>query len=142
MSAWAGPLSATTGVTAAQPSGPPMDLARLHTLNLGTPPTSAATTATPATPFAIALRDVPARPTHTGAAEAVGQKFEATVLMPLIAHMLPPKDNPVWGGQSGAIWRSLYAERLAEALAQSGSVGIAPLIDQMIGAAPKTGGPS
>lgn len=147
MSAWAGPLIGTTGVAAAKSPGLPTDLAHLHTFGLAKPSSPIATRAAPPPSFATALRDVPTGPAHpvaaqTVAAQTVGQKFEAAVLTPLVAQMLPSKDNPVWGGQSGAIWRSLYAERLAETLAQSGGAGIAPLIDQMIGPDVKTGGAS
>lgn len=69
-----------------------------------------------------------------GAAEGVGERFEAAVLTPLMAAVLPPDDSIVWGGSAGKLWRGLFAEELAAATARSGGIGIASLIDRAIAA--------
>ena len=62
----------------------------------------------------------------------VGKQFEAAMLTPLMAALLPPEDSAVWGGSAGKLWRSLFAEELAAATAQSGGVGIAAIVDEAI----------
>lgn len=79
---------------------------------------------------------------RNGAPGGIGQQFEASVLTPLVAAILPPEDSAIWGGQAGRNWRGLFAEQLAAATAQAGGFGIAPMIDAAIAArtASKTGG--
>jgi hypothetical protein len=66
------------------------------------------------------------------APSTTGETFEATVLVPLIAAMLPPEDAEIWGGTGGALWRGVFADALATDVARSGGIGIAPLVDRMI----------
>ena len=77
-----------------------------------------------------------ARTERGAAAQAagVGERFEAAVLTPLMAAVLPPDDSIVWGGAAGKLWRGLFAEELAAATARSGGIGIAQLIDRAIAA--------
>ncbi|MEM8551449.1 MAG: rod-binding protein [Pseudomonadota bacterium] len=65
-------------------------------------------------------------------AAAVAQKFEAAMLGPLVRQMLPAEDSSVWGGGAGKTWRGFYADEIARALAESGGVGIAPIIEDAI----------
>lgn len=67
----------------------------------------------------------------TRAAE-VAKGFEAAMLGPLVRQMLPSEDSSVWGGGAGKTWRSLYADEIANALAASGGVGIAAIIENAI----------
>lgn len=72
-------------------------------------------------------------PTSTApGADRLGERFEAAVLTPLMAAILPPEDSSVWGGQAGKLWRGLFAEELAAATSASGGVGIGQLIDEAV----------
>lgn len=63
---------------------------------------------------------------------SIGERFEASALTQFVAAMLPSDDAEVWGGSAGAMWKGLYAERLAESFAQSGGIGIAKMVDTMV----------
>lgn len=64
-------------------------------------------------------------------------QFESFVLQSFIESMLPQDAESVFGGGiAGQYWKSMMAEKLAEQLAESGSVGIArQLASQNAGAA-------
>ena len=55
-------------------------------------------------------------------------KFEAMVLQNFVSTMLPASDEIYGKGNAGEMWKSMMAEQFANAIAQSGGVGIA---DQM-----------
>ncbi len=62
--------------------------------------------------------------------DSVGQAFEASVLQPMLAAMLPPEDSAAWGGGTGSsAWRGLFAEAVAAELARGGGIGIAGPVD-------------
>lgn len=67
-----------------------------------------------------------------GRSAGVGERFEAAMLSPMIAAILPPEDSSVWGGNAGKLWRGLYADEIAAATARAGGVGIAALIDAAV----------
>lgn len=78
-----------------------------------------------------------ARDTHTarkaGAAPSpipeAFRKFEAMVLHSFIETMLPKDTQSVYGeGLSGEMWQSMLAEKLGEAMAARGGIGIAERI--------------
>jgi len=69
---------------------------------------------------------------RVAAGPTLGEKFEAAMLTPMIAAILPPDDSVVWGGGAGKMWRGLFAEEIAAATASAGSVGIAQIIDQAV----------
>jgi hypothetical protein len=57
------------------------------------------------------------------------QKFEAFVLQSFIQEMMPDTAEGVYGsGISGDFWKSMMAEKIAEQVAERGSVGIAHYI--------------
>jgi flagellar protein FlgJ len=59
------------------------------------------------------------------------RRFEAMVLQTFIQNMLPNDGAAVYGqGMSGDMWKSLLAEKMAEAMAGRGGIGIA---DRMLG---------
>ena len=64
--------------------------------------------------------------------QGIGERFEASVLTPLVAAILPPEDSMIWGGPAGRMWRGLFAEQLAAATAQAGGLGIASTIDAAV----------
>jgi hypothetical protein len=54
------------------------------------------------------------------------RRFEAFVLQSFIETMLPSQAESVFGaGNTGAIWKSLLAEKLADQFARAGGIGIA-----------------
>lgn len=56
-------------------------------------------------------------------------KFEAMVLQTFLQHMMPKDTSSVYGeGMSGEMWQSLLAEKLGEAMASRGGIGIADRI--------------
>lgn len=75
--------------------------------------------------------DQPARPSP-GAASAVPdafRKFEAMVLQTFVQSMLPQEAESVYGeGVAGQMWQALLAEKLGEAMAARGGIGIADRI--------------
>jgi Rod binding domain-containing protein len=54
--------------------------------------------------------------------------FEAMVLKPLVETMLPQSEAVYGSGPGADIWRSFMAGAVADALAASGSTGIADLL--------------
>lgn len=53
-------------------------------------------------------------------------KFEAMVLQTFLQTMMPKEAEAVYGsGLSGDMWKSLMAEKIAEAVAERGGIGIA-----------------
>jgi flagellar protein FlgJ len=61
--------------------------------------------------------------------------FEALVLRQAIEIMLPKTGQGLLGGGfAGETWRSMLADRLAEALAQQGGVGIAQAVSPTLAA--------
>lgn len=57
------------------------------------------------------------------------QKFEAFVLQTFIQDMMPKEAEGVFGsGVSGDFWRSLMAEKVAEQVAERGTIGIADIV--------------
>ncbi|WP_157961929.1 hypothetical protein [Acuticoccus kandeliae] len=83
-------------------------------------------------PFARIFETIQSAAPRVETAPTLGQSFEAVVLTPLVAEMLPDDDNPVWGGSAGRLWRGLFAEHLAAEIAESGDLGIAVLVDRMM----------
>ncbi|GAB5375499.1 MAG: hypothetical protein AcusKO_19610 [Acuticoccus sp.] len=69
---------------------------------------------------------------NAGEGAGMGERFEAAMLSPMIAAILPPEDSAVWGGNAGKLWRGLYADEIAAATARAGGVGIAALIDAAV----------
>jgi len=66
-------------------------------------------------------------PAGVNNADTVKTKFEAMLLTSMIQEMLP-KDTPsVYGGEgtAGDMWRSMLAEKVADQIAKSGTLGIA-----------------
>lgn len=89
-------------------------------------------TSAPATAESSASR-FDASMSEAGAAANAGDvatRFEAAFLTPLVTEILPPADSSVWGGGPGKMWRGLFAQEVAGVIAQSGGVGIAPIIEQ------------
>lgn len=66
------------------------------------------------------------------APETTGEAFEAVMLVPFIAAMLPPEDAEIWGGTGGAMWRGLFADAVAGDIARAGGIGIAALVDRTL----------
>jgi Rod binding domain-containing protein len=57
------------------------------------------------------------------------QKFESFVLQSFIQEMMPDEAEGVYGsGVSGDFWKSMMAEKIAEQVAERGSLGIAHYI--------------
>jgi flagellar protein FlgJ len=56
-------------------------------------------------------------------------KFEAMVLQTFLQHMMPKDTTSVYGeGMAGEMWQSLLAEKLGDAMASRGGIGIADRI--------------
>ncbi|MEO3384869.1 rod-binding protein [Mesorhizobium sp. CAU 1741] len=56
-------------------------------------------------------------------------KFEAMVLQTFLQNMLPKETSSVYGeGLAGEMWQSLLAEKLGDAMAERGGIGIADRI--------------
>lgn len=54
------------------------------------------------------------------------KKFEAMVLQSFLQNMMPKEAEAVYGsGLSGDMWKALMAEKIADAVAESGGIGIA-----------------
>jgi hypothetical protein len=75
-------------------------------------------------------------PTTQGATDnnksaAAYQKFEAFLLQTFVEAMLPKDASNVYGsGTAGDIWRSMFAEHIANELAESAKLGIATRISE------------
>jgi flagellar protein FlgJ len=62
---------------------------------------------------------------------AAYQKFEAFLLQTFVEAMLPKDASEVYGsGTAGDIWRSMFAEHIANELAESAKLGIATRISE------------
>jgi hypothetical protein len=66
-----------------------------------------------------------ARPLDSGGKAEPYVRFEAFVLQSFIESMLPKAETVFGPGNTGAIWKTLLAEKLAEQFARAGGVGIA-----------------
>jgi hypothetical protein len=63
------------------------------------------------------------------------RKFEAFLLGSAFEDILPPPESGVFGnGFAADIWRSKFAERIAEGVSERGGIGIAKLLDGKGGA--------
>jgi hypothetical protein len=61
-----------------------------------------------------------------GRAAKARQQFEATLLNSFVNEMMPKEDSSAFGGgYAGDMWRSLLAEKVSDAIAKSGRLGIA-----------------
>lgn len=70
-----------------------------------------------------------ARVPHARKTADAAQKFEAFVLQTFIQEMMPETSESVFGaGISGDFWKSMMSEKIAEQVAERGSLGIADLI--------------
>lgn len=68
-------------------------------------------------------------PTHVRKTPDAAQKFEAFVLQSFIQEMMPDTAEDVFGsGISGDFWKSMMSEKIAEQVAERGSVGIADYV--------------
>ncbi len=71
-------------------------------------------------------RSAPARPAEADAGGDKFKRFEAMVLQTFIQNMLPKDTEQVYGkGLAGDMWKSQLAERMADAMATRGGIGIA-----------------
>lgn len=68
-------------------------------------------------------------PFRTRTTPDAAQKFEAFVLQTFIQEMMPKTAEGVFGsGLAGDFWRSLLSEKVAEQVAERGSLGIADIV--------------
>jgi Rod binding domain-containing protein len=66
---------------------------------------------------------------HVRKVPDAAQKFEAFVLQSFIQEMMPDTAEGVYGaGISGDFWKSMMSEKIAEQVAERGSVGIADYV--------------
>ena len=64
--------------------------------------------------------------TGQGKASGVYRQFETTMLKTLYEAMLPQKANGIYGsGLAGSVWKSMYADALAQASSHANVLGIA-----------------
>lgn len=78
--------------------------------------------------FAATLGTAPA-PSPASASPEAFRKFEAMVLQTFLQSMLPEDTESVYGsGVAGQMWQSMLAEKLGEAMAARGGIGIADRI--------------
>ncbi len=69
------------------------------------------------------------RASHVGKPADAAQKFEAFVLQTFIQEMMPKEAESVYGsGISGDFWKSMMSEKIAEQVAERGSIGIADYV--------------
>lgn len=70
-----------------------------------------------------------ARPGHVRKVPDAAQKFESFVLQSFIQEMMPETPEGVYGaGISGDFWKSMMSEKIAEQVAERGSLGIADYV--------------
>ena len=68
-----------------------------------------------------------ARPTSKAAHARAQESFEAVTLQILLGSMMPNDQGGLFGaGPAGRMWKSLMVEKLAEQIAQSGSLSLIP----------------
>lgn len=66
---------------------------------------------------------------HVRKGADAAQKFEAFVLQTFIQELMPETPESVFGsGISGDFWKSMMSEKIAEQVAERGSVGIADYV--------------
>lgn len=66
----------------------------------------------------------------SGPALAIGQQFEGVLLKQVIEAMMPdPKSSVFGGGNAGSMWRSMFADSIAGALAKTDVLGLAAALD-------------
>jgi hypothetical protein len=88
------------------------------------PPPQAATAGDPKLRAAVAKAG--AQNTGQGKASSVYRQFETTMLKTLFEAMLPQKADGIYGsGLAGSVWKSMYADALAQASSHAGILGIA-----------------
>lgn len=69
------------------------------------------------------------------------QKFEAFVLQTFIQEMMPDTPEGVYGsGVAGDFWKSMMSEKIAEQVAERGSIGIADYVRKGHAIPPHPGG--
>lgn len=82
-----------------------------------------------------------ARAPHQKKSADAAQKFEAFVLQTFIQEMMPKESEAVYGsGIAGDFWKSMMSEKIAEQVAERGSVGIADYVRAGHAAAHRPGG--
>jgi hypothetical protein len=70
-----------------------------------------------------------ARAGHVRKTGDAAQKFEAFVLQSFIQEMMPQSTEGVFGsGLAGGFWKSMMSEKIAEQVAERGSIGIAEYV--------------
>ena len=70
-----------------------------------------------------------ARPGHVHKNADAAQKFEAFVLQSFIQEMMPESTEGVFGsGLAGDFWKSMMSEKIAEQVAERGSIGVADYV--------------
>jgi len=78
---------------------------------------------------AHAAASVASRAPHAHKTVDAAQKFEAFVLQTFIQEMMPKESEAVYGsGISGDFWKSMMSEKIAEQVAERGSIGIADYV--------------
>lgn len=83
-----------------------------------------------ATGFSDTVRAAPREgASRTGGTPEAFAKFEAMVLQTFLQSMLPKDTSSVYGeGMAGEMWQTLLAEKLGDAMAARGGIGIADRI--------------
>jgi Rod binding domain-containing protein len=102
---------------------------RLETLGAASgaeaPNFASALSAAGAMPQPAARPALASPPTVASRADKAQVQFEATLLNSFISEMMPKDASAVYGeGYAGDMWRSLLAEKIADQIAKSGSLGI------------------
>lgn len=69
-------------------------------------------------------------------ATKVGTDFEAAMLTPMVEALLPDDDAAIWGGSAGKLWRGVFAESVARAIAEGGGIGVGALVVERLDAVP------
>lgn len=74
---------------------------------------------------------VPAPNVKAKAADPAMERFEAMMLQQMIQQMMPKEAGAVYGeGFAGDMWRSMQAEKIGEAFAERGGIGIAEAVSK------------
>lgn len=95
------------------------------------PVTSENETALPNTASALSTATATQSAPSDDKRAAAYQKFEAFLLQTFVEAMLPKDASNVYGsGTAGDIWRSMFAEHIANELAESAKLGIATRISE------------
>ncbi|MEQ1673033.1 MAG: rod-binding protein [Hyphomicrobium sp.] len=65
-----------------------------------------------------------------GSAPTIGQQFESVLLKQVVEAMMPdPKASVFGGGNAGSMWRSMFADSIAGAMAKSDPLSLAAALD-------------